>query len=482
MHWTENLATYLEDLHKLSTNLIEECMRITIEGDSVTEEIVITFQKIKNLLSANGLHEPSILANGQTITNEDLLDQDIIIGDKWRFILGKEEIANRLIKRDGEKTIIFFKETEFCKWIEGLDPLESSSEHYLNSPSPVTFIINGLSKPFGGSLVWFFPLLSETALPIKSDLPDITDIHQLVHIISNKPISISPRAYELSWGDFNSNAAKIILNLSAKVYAASLVHDIRYIDGTYQVTLNGTKRLILPLSNTEKVDDHFIKILKDTVAWVYSERAETRLKLVMDRLSIDIQPGHSLLSGMIESIAVALRQAKDSYAFVILERKDAYHKEMREIMKDMKSQADLYASKVRDLISNLTRDILGVLVFIGFSFIGKFDYTKINELLASRELSLLTGVLAIYLLVSCGLQMLNHWSDSSLSYSESKKWIFVLQNYTSLDDIKSRFLDPIEKRKLTLHFAMLICGVLYFALILITWNLPFIATLLLAQI
>jgi hypothetical protein len=56
---------------------------------------------------------------------------------------------------------------------------------------------------------------------------------------------------------------------------------------------------------------------------------------------------------------------------------------MRELMKDMKAQADLFAAKVRDLVASLTRDILGVLVFIGFSFIGKFDQKNLASLLIS---------------------------------------------------------------------------------------------------
>lgn len=150
-------------------------------------------------------------------------------------------------------------------------------------------------------------------------------------------------------------------------------------------------------------------------------------------------------------------------------------------MKDMKSQADLYASKVRDLVSSLTRDILSVLVFIGFSFIGKFDQRNIHALLESTELSLLVKFLAGYLLLSCVLQFISHLRDASLAYEESRTWLDVLQHYSSRSDKQDRFLTPIDRRRVTLFVAMGIIGLIYAILILVTWNLPFTVELLLAQ-
>lgn len=480
--WIETLATHIEKLCNLSTNVIEECMRLTIEGNSIDERVIDEIISIKKICSYQNISRPNFFSNNQIVGDEDIKDIELIEGYNWQFIFGKEEISNIFNSRENGKTIVFFKKSEFIKWLERLDPLEQASGSEIDFCSPVTFIINGLKESFGGSFVWFQPFESTSEKITKSTLPSKTDVHQLIHIISSKPLCISPQSFEISWGELNSDIAKKIMSLSVKVFSAALVHDIKLIDKEYEITLNGTKRLILPLSNdTEAVDIDFVTTLKDTVSWVYSERAETRLKLVMDRLSIDIQPGQTLISGMKVSLGAALQQARDSYAFVILERKDAYHKEMRELMKDMKSQADIYASKVRDLINNLTRDSLGIIVFMGFSFIGRFDQSKIEELLNSRELSLLTKILSIYLLLSCILQISGHYRDSYLSYSESKKWLPVLQNYTSREDIKEKFIKPIDERRITLNFAMCICVLLYSILAFLTWNLTFIAKLLLKQ-
>src|SRR5690606_14845571 len=111
-----------------------------------------------------------------------------------------------------------------------------------------------------------------------------------------------------------------------------------------------------------------------------------RLKLLLDRLTLDLGTRSCYIESLHTHLAPALRQAQDSYGFVILDRKDAYVKEMREIMKDMKSQADLYAEKTRAITNALIRDFLGVLFIIALSFMGKFDRTNLHALLASHEL------------------------------------------------------------------------------------------------
>ncbi|WP_145494302.1 hypothetical protein [Yersinia bercovieri] len=175
-----------------------------------------------------------------------------------------------------------------------------------------------------------------------------------------------------------------------------------------------------------------------------------------------------------------MQQSQDSYAFVILDRKDAYHKEIRELLKDMRSQADMYASKVRDLVSNITRDVLGILAFVGYSFLGKFDNKNIDQLLASHELSLLVKFLSGYLILSCVLQVIIHSRDAFLTLNESEKWLKVLQRYTSREENQESFLLPIRKRRRTLFISLGVMVSIYIVLALTMWFLPTIVTWLLS--
>ncbi|MDD2661566.1 MAG: hypothetical protein PHY54_18100 [Methylococcales bacterium] len=472
-----NLLLAIEALTHLTDAVTEESRRLTIEGNALNRNICQSITSIFDASDALSIPAPTVLISGES--NVDLLDSSYD-GEPWRVILGKTPIAEKLKARKYEDTLLFFSENRFYQWIESLDPFVTPSIPEPDFSNPTTIRIFGLQAGFGGELLWVLTINSAAPEIIPTNLPTTSNVHSLIHInAADKSLRVCPKGFAITWGVQN-NIATSVFRMNALVLSSCLVQELKRIDGNYEVTLSGTKRVSLPLFKSgQSVSIATLNKLLEAICWVYEERPETRLKLVMDRLSIDSQAGDTLLSCMDSYLEAALQQARDSYAFVILERKDAYHKEMRELMKDMKSQADLYAGKVRELVSSLTRDILGVLVFIGFSFIGKFDQKNLLTTLESNELSLFLKFLACYLALSCALQIVTHWRDSNLGYRESEKWLNVLQNYTSRQDKEDNFLGLLKKRRSTLHAAMLFTCVFYVLLVFTTWNLPCIVNFLL---
>ena len=469
------------ELRVHSTQFFDESFRLTVEGDSLSGGVKAVLQQIDALTRQLDIGAPTIMISGEAVDTAEL-GSDTFDDEPWRLIFGKSPLAQKMSVRDDENTLIFFSPEGFMDWARRIDPFQFPGGSEPDLARPTTIRVNGLTAAFGGPLLWVLPPTEQAPDVPANKLPAQSDVHGLIHTNAVKPLRVCPSAYALTWGDIRSAAAKPLVRLSASVLAACLVQELKHTDGGYDATLRGTKRLLLPLyDSSEEVSADALPLLAEAVCWVYEERPETRLRLVMDRLSIDIEEDQTLLAGVEKYLKVALQQARDSYTFVILDRKDAYHKEVRELMKDMKSQADLYATKVRDLVNSLTRDVLGVLVFIGFSFIGKFDQKNIQTLLESTELSLLVKFLAGYLVLSCVLQFSSHIQDARLAYEESRTWLDVLQHYSSRADKKDRFLTPIDRRRVTLFFAIGIVGVIYVTLVFITWNLPFVIKLLLAQ-
>lgn len=476
------LIALIDALRKTSTEVKEESFRLSMAGTSFNLAIRQSLQAIFVAYEQRGMSLPVLRVGDQSLALEDLRD-DSYDGEPWRVVLGKSQLAKHWQARPSEASFLFFSVEGLNDWIGNLDPfLIPQNDNDPDFSKPTTIWVNGLNHGFGGPLLWVLPLTGDADIKQETKLPTQEDVQGQIHLTSTLPLRVNPQAFSLTWGALASAEAVIWRKISAQVLAVSLAHDLRRIDSQYEVTLRGTKRLSLALCDlNDDISPENLHTLVEAVSWVYEERVETRLKLVADRLSIDIEPGQSLLSGMDRFLAVALRQARDSYAFVILERKDAYHKEVRELMKDMKSQADLYAAKVRDLVNTLTRDVLGILVFIGFSFIGKFDQKNLYNLLSSAELALLVKVLASYLVLSYVLQVTSQLRDANLSFEESATWLDVLQHYSSQADKQDRFLKPINKRRRTFFAAIIITGCIYFLLALATWNLPFIVELLLAQ-
>ena len=478
-----HLLGIIENLAVDAVIVKEEGRRLTLEGQSLNEAIRNKLAQLFDILCQENCSTAGVIivSDRQNLGPDDLADESYD-DEPWRFVLAKSELAKKVAAREVEDTLLFFSLNGFHRWLETIDPFIHPINPEPDFATPTTIRVNGLQHAFGGESLWILPVGAPVPEIKTVDMPQMSEIHGLIHVnAADRSIRVCPGGFALTWGVINEDTAGPLLKMSALVLSACLIQELKRVDGQYEATLRGTKRVSMPLEKPDQIIQcQTLAKLVEAVAWVYQERPETRLKLVMDRLSIDSQPDDTLLFCMQEYIDVALQQARDSYAFVILERKDAYHKEMRELMKDMKAQADLFAAKVRDLVSSLTRDILGVLVFIGFSFIGKFDQKNLASLLISDELSLVVKFLAGYLVLSCVLQLIMHWRDVSLTYKESQKWLDTLQNYTSRKDKEDNFLSLLRQRKKTLYIAMAISGVFYAGLTIITWNLPCLIQRLLA--
>lgn len=475
-----NLIRLILRLGESASEVFEESHRLVISGKHLRPNQVELLVEIGNKLEVVVPGEQPVMRIGvESVALDELEGDDSYLNASWQFIVAKTRVAALLRVRADESTVLFVSEQGLCRWLEDIDPMAIQDGYSPDFSKPTTIRVFGLENPFGGPFLWVLPVdLTTHPAPQGTGLPASAEIHGLVHVVTTgTSLQIAPRGWALTWGDLGAPSAKVFSRLGCIVLSACLVHEIkRSDDQALTVTIRGGKTHKLALWNINSVLNwsDLMKMFVETVTWVYAERAETRLRLIMDRLALDLNDSACWLACLQQHLVVALNQARDSYGFVILERKDAYFKEMRELMKDMKSQADLYANKVRDLVTSLVRDTLGVLVFIAFSFVGKFDQSRLDQLLDSRELALFLKVLTAYLVLSLILQVATHWRDDQLSRNESENWLNILQNYTGSQDKKDRFLAPLARRRLTLFVAMGFSGVFYAVLALVVWNLPLV--------
>ncbi|WKV49538.1 hypothetical protein [Dickeya fangzhongdai] len=475
----------------LASNIIEECYRVTVTGTGMSEHIVTACLEVEQFCKALNISAPAFRVNNSSLESADELG-DYIKSDncEWNMILSKDSIVSKLI--DGNEfartkdNILYLSEEAALEWANKIDPFAVTLGDMSPSFEKETVIWLYNSKiNFGGKRITVLPV--DVSQPIDNDaeiykLPKRDEINNIVRINSNEMLIIRPETFIVSWGDKTSPLAKCFMLMAVKCLISCICYELKKKPEGYFVTFKGTKSFLGSLDDSCDISlAELQKELIKTVLWIYSERSETRQQLVMDRLSLDMIPENNFFEEIQKNIEVSLQQSQDSYAFVILDRKDAYHKEMRELLKDMRSQADMYASKVRDIVGNVTRDTLGVFAFVGYSFLGKFDKNNLEELLKSHELSLMVKFLAGYLILSFVLQLLIHLRDASLTTRESKKWLSVLQRYTSREENNESFLEPITKRRQTLHFSLFIMSFIYIILALSTWNLPSIALCLLSS-
>ena len=237
MNWLEELTEQVEYLLGVSNHLCEECSRITIAGESIDPEIIEVFKTLFNILSEKNLPAPTIITNSDQLNAEDLNDANVYLGDDWRVIIGKSGLQDLLKARDIESTVVFFSQDEFSKWLDTLDPLENTKTNAPDFSGPVTFRINGLAESFGGSMLWVLPFQGMPYGINESSLPCSSDVHSLIHIVASKVITISPRSFDLSWGEVGSDLGLKLLRISAPLLASCLVQEVKLVDNSYEVTL-----------------------------------------------------------------------------------------------------------------------------------------------------------------------------------------------------------------------------------------------------
>lgn len=389
---------------------------------------------------------------------------------EWKVIVGKSPFKKA---DNGLQQIPFFTTKGYIDWCNSLLNLRPISPHI---EGPVVISVAGLGCSFGGKYITVCDI--EGSLPdaqtgaIKPELPCSAQVHRLIHVVSDHVLKVDPCFFDLSWGSLESPLAQPLKCVFVAHLAACLAQDIYLKDGQLQAVLRGTKRLDLPLLPIEGdcLSSTTIAHLSEAVAWIYDERAETRHRLVSDRLSIDIVPQQSLTMGALCNITDAVKQARERYGFVIMERKDAYYKELRDLLKDVRSQADLYATKVRDLVTSLQRDVLAMLVLLGFTLLPKISQAQTVLTTPSFDMVMFFRILSGYFIVSFLLQSVSHWRDLSLSYREGHDWLTLIHDYTSPQELKDNFEKPLKRRKITFYIALFVSFICYGFLAFVTWD------------
>lgn len=388
---------------------------------------------------------------------------------EWKVIVGKSPFKTA---DNGLQQIPFFTTKGYMDWCNTLLNLRPIYPHI---EGPVVVSVAGVGCSFGGKFITVCDI--EESLPevptetIKPELPNSAQVHRLIHVVSDQILKVDPSFFDLSWGDLGSPMAQPLKCVFVTHLAASLAQDIYLKNGQLHAVLRGTKRLELPLLPIEGdcISPITIAHLSEAVAWVYEERAETRHRLVSDRLSIDIVPLQSLTMGVLTNITDAVKQAKDRYGFVIMERKDAYYKELRDLLKDVRSQADLYATKVRDLVTSLQRDVLAMLVLLGFTLLPKINQVHAVLTEPTFDMVVFFRILSGYFIVSFLLQSISHWRDLTLSYTEGHDWLTLIHDYTSPQELTDNFEKPLKRRKITFYVALFVSFVCYAFLAYVTW-------------
>lgn len=456
-----HLIERFEKLEDYKASVEESWGFFTIKGE-YDEGVFEHLEAVVELLIAESCWNVcTLMLDSEKIEDKD--DLELFMGTQsfktFSVTLKKEALVEQ---RSGPSaTTFFWTEANCLNWLNKLNPL--SQENPLNKFAPINIIIKGLSLSFGGQYLYFVPPDIQYASKIHNNpfvLPTLDKVKESVHFVTSDNIGFNPNAYIITEGDYSSALAALLLKQSSFVMSVCLVNEFYSAE---QVVLDGLKRTTLKLADRAVVCSYlFNQQLASIVSWMYEDRVTTRKKLFNERLTLELNPANTLLSSLEEFGLAAFEQAKERFNFVILDRKDAYLKELKDLLKDLRGQSDLYSTKIRTLLNNFLRDVLAAIVLIGFTI-----FTKFTDNLALNKHDLLDKVftgLGIYYLVSIAFQAIIDWADIGVTNKELKYWKKVTKELIPDREFEKHLKDSLQGRRCSLKILYPLIAILYIAI------------------
>jgi len=335
----------------------------------------------------------------------------------------------------------------------------------LQSERPLKIFVYGLDSSFGGPRVAIVPTdRFDQALPsewmMSTKLPKLERLLKAVHFVTGNAIMISPERFLFNWGDCENKIAAYFNN-ACVVYAMISLSQEFY--GWDKVVLKGRRKLELTVGGDRllKFSKQHVDALIECVEWCYAESdEETRVLLVVDRLTLDLKDGESLV-GALRLVSAAFTEAKSRYKYVVLDRKKDYTKELSDIQKDLSGVVDKYVSASHQFTGSLLTDVLALAFVLTAGVVSRRFIAE--DALKSPEAIVLFKSFSIYLIIAVVLRFWGAVSVSLISTKLFKDWKGIVRSHMSADELQKIVDNSLFAVKLNFW---IVCLVVFFAYVL----------------
>lgn len=418
-----------------------------------------------------------------------LLDNDVAVltiegdrEDEWSAIHGAKHaecivtldktvfIDFFLSKIDGASNLLFFSIDAFQTWFSSL-PSPFDASHPFNRSGKTVIWLNGLDDTYSGTCLSILPLEAPPESVFERDeidLPGDESIRSQVHVLSDFTVKIEPVRFRLPDIAADEECLKPIFDCYQELLVSCLVKEFYTRE---KVVVSGIKRITTALSNDEfEINLKQLLVLEECVRWVYAERTETRLLLLMDRLSLDLPEGSSLLPSLYSHLLQALEQAQWRYEFVIKDRKEAHAKELAGLQKDVKAASDGYSGAAHELVVGLLKDALSSIFLLSIGLLSRLAGRE--GFLESQLFAVLSKGLACYLLIGVIVRVAIGYQGLSLSFNDLMYWKDVTRNHMSKNEFQEHVTVRTRPYKLLYHQSAIGVFIVHLLLALFVWNLP----------
>lgn len=414
-------------------------------------------------LSSAGVH-PRIIVDGNAVTLDEVAATDL-----WALTVGKRSLVTAVgfSPSDNETAVIFLSVTSFDRWASRQTALKDG----FRWQDRLTILVEGLASAVSGPQLRCCSLGRELV-----DFDPQTKRFGTQAVLAL--VQIAPEAMTrqvgqslLTTGDLANTEIACLRRWAERDAARLLADSVTYQRTQYSVALRGVRRVTMVLDEpTVAPTAADIDLMQNAAAWCFAEHRDARHALLIDRLALDAVEGASFITFLRSHLKSALQDARDRYRLVVLEKKDAATKETREVLKDVRAQADAYATKVRDLTSTFLRDLLAALLLIGLGLIGRMNSDSLRQLLEVEAVDMFFRILAGYFIVSAALQVATHWRDLFLTTTELHRWWLLTRSSLPGEELKRLLNEVIKPRRFTFFIAIGVVVLSNLGIALALWN------------
>lgn len=392
-----------------------------------------------------------------------------------KAIVNKSDVLRSEVSIDISETVnqyLFISESAYFDWLSRTLAKVFDRDCCLNSLNPTVIWlgfgelnVNGdrlsvISIPHKNSSIF--------STPDGTNIPSSDKIKAQTHFIGQVGTVCEPLNYRLPRVGKICPLTQPFYNVYEKLLAVSLAKEFL---GSNSIVVSGIKRLNLKLTTDNHCcDTSQLDLLETVVSWVYEERTQVRLLLIMDRISLDLVEDCSFIPSIYIYLSKSLVQAKDKYEFVIKDRKEAHAKEISDFQKDIKSATDGYSKSTNDLVSGLFKDALSAIFFLAIMIFSRLIGKE--ELLSSENIHWLFKILSIYLLLSPLIRIYFERQSLTLALSDLEHWKDTTRNHISHREVKEIIDTRTTPYKCLYKKAMLLVFIASIVLSIFSWNIP----------
>lgn len=463
----ESFFKILTDVTGISSNVSESWSSLSFSGTLKSDVDKNLIEQLKNeCVSSLILKTLSYRIDNTPIGTFEEFSEDLIVGSNWTVSI------NKIINIEQTSMNFFYSKKEFKKWSDSLDPF--SEENPLLKFNGLRIVVNNFKNKIVGANFLITDEIDSSLFSIsQSKLPDFDNIKKNVHILAQQNFVISPQNFLILKGECTDDTYSFF-KLCAANLAATLCSEI--IDSE-NIVLRGIRKIDLILfKNTTPLNIDFIKDLSNTIEWIYEDRTDLKIKLYLDRITLDINFKNDYVHELSLINNISLLQAKERYSFAIFERKDQYYKELRDLLKDLKTISDLYSTKARTVLSNLLRDVLAGFILIGITLLSKIENPE--KVIENQTIKYVFQAFSIYFIISILYQSLFDFIDISKTTKEFKYWKKTSREYISEEEFKAHLNATIDKRELFTCLFYIVLITTYFFIAYCSWNfIDFLSTI-----